>query len=61
MMRSGEEEHSAGRYDYQDYGENTWQSGIAFSSQELPLGAIMTSKIPPSFNGNMSWFAFEEL
>eukprot|EP00975_Prorocentrum_lima_P059876 12555388-Prorocentrum_lima.AAC.1 len=45
----------------EEYDEDTWQSGITFSSQELPPGARMTSNIPPSLDGNMSCVAFEEL
>eukprot|EP00975_Prorocentrum_lima_P063010 12888909-Prorocentrum_lima.AAC.1 len=66
MMWSGEDDQFAGQDDYQDYpeeapDESSGQAGMSYSSNELPPGALMTAKIPPSFDGRMSWFAFEEL
>ncbi len=33
----------------------------SFKTEELPAGALFTSKIAPAFNGRTSWFAYEEL
>ena len=33
----------------------------ALKAEELPAGALMTSKIAPAYNGRTSWFAYEEL
>ena len=33
----------------------------ALGAGELPQGALMSSKVPPAFNGRGSWFNFEEL
>ena len=33
----------------------------SFKTEELPAGALLTSKIAPAFNGRQSWFAYEEL
>eukprot|EP00975_Prorocentrum_lima_P027200 5717800-Prorocentrum_lima.AAC.1 len=66
MMWSGEEDQFAGQDDYQDYPEEVpdesyWQVGILYSPNTFPPGALITNKIPPSFDGRMSWFAFEEM
>eukprot|EP00975_Prorocentrum_lima_P066424 12909126-Prorocentrum_lima.AAC.1 len=66
MMWAGETYQFAEHDDYQDYpeeapDESSWQAGMSYSSGELPPGATMTTEIPPSFDGTMSWFAFEEL
>ena len=33
----------------------------AFGAVDLPPGQLMSTKIPPAFNGKGSWFAYEEL
>ena len=40
-------------------GEEPWED--SFKTEELPAGALFTSKIAPAFNGRTSWFAYEEL
>ena len=34
---------------------------VAFSSTELPRGALMSHKIPPAYDGMTPWFQYEEL
>ena len=33
----------------------------SYKAEELPAGALFTTKIAPAFNGRTSWFAYEEL
>jgi len=33
----------------------------SYKTEELPAGALCTTKIAPAFNGRTSWFAYEEL
>ena len=33
----------------------------SYKTEELPAGALFTTKIAPAFNGRTSWFAYEEL
>ena len=41
--------------DYETLGAAT------LGAAELPHGALMSSKVPPAFDGRGSWFNFEEL
>ena len=36
-------------------------ASATLGSGDLPHGAIMSSKVPPAWNGRGSWFAFESL
>ena len=36
-------------------------TGNIFATGDLPPGALMSAKVPPSWNGRGSWFAYEEL
>ena len=36
-------------------------SSAAFGVGDLPHGAVMSTKVPPAWNGRGSWFAYEEL
>ena len=36
-------------------------TGNVFATGDLPQGALMSAKVPPSWNGRGSWFAYEEL
>ena len=42
-------------YDVDDF--TTYSTSDAFAGGELPPGAVMSTKIPPSFDGKGSWFA----
>ena len=42
-------------YDDEDHAEDSYKT------EELPAGALFTTKIAPAFNGRTSWFAYEEL
>ena len=50
--------------DEHEYEEDDADSNDAFASYEKELlghGTKMTHKIPPAFDGDTSWFAFEEV
>ena len=36
-------------------------TGMTYGTSDLPHGASMSPKVPPSYDGRGSWFAFEEL
>ena len=45
-----------------DDDENTaLNTANTFATGELPHGAVMSTTVPPNWNGRGSWFAFEEL
>ena len=41
--------------------EDEEQQEDSYKTEELPAGALFTTKIAPAFNGRTSWFAYEEL
>ena len=45
--------------DYEE--DNAALQTSVYGTNELPHGALMSTKIPPAWNGRGSWFAFEEL
>eukprot|EP00975_Prorocentrum_lima_P000206 44176-Prorocentrum_lima.AAC.1 len=60
------EDDYAGHVDHPNHGvdkfeDNAWQACMSCSSLGLPNGVTATPKIPPSFDGNMSWPAFQEV
>ena len=55
-MPTGDDWNSS--WNDQEDNEDTAYLAGTFASEELPRGAIMTSKIPPTFDGKMSFFAF---
>ena len=44
-----------------EYDEEHTSASISYGASELPYGAVMSTKVPPSWDGRGSWFAFEEL
>ena len=40
---------------------SSMNTSVTYGASELPPGVVMTTKIPPEFDGRGSWFAYEEL
>ena len=55
------EESLDDRYHEDETEANSMAIDLSFGSSELPHRALMNSKMPPAFDGRMSWFAFKEL
>ena len=54
--------HAFGTWDeQQQHDEETALSANVYGASELAPGQLMSTKVPPAFNGRGSWFAYEEM
>ena len=56
--QDGSTNDNSGMANYMD--DIIYEEGSVFGTETLPPGAIMSNKIPPSYNGMTSWFVYEE-